>query len=552
MDRRNFGKSLIAGAVSAAIAPRALASMEGIGFGRGRLGASGGAAAAFDFYISTTGSAANTGSLSSPWDISVLTATPNSGTANGFQTQIAGKRVGLLPGTYNVYSYCQSSNAAYTLPALSIRSGTSGSPTYIGSSDASGNYSPRTATLDALNPSGGAHPTNPAPIIGQGNYDSGGHSGVGYVTIDGLIITGSYDGGVLFYGTNGPDKVNNQGGSPGCSVLNCEVYNILGTSADNISAVQFWYTNNALCQNCKLHDVTATVSTLGGAGVIMFNTIGSVVEYCTIYNSYNGINSKASQNGQQTVRYCYIEPYTSTFGSNAYSTNLQSFQSSFMAQDGSVHHNILVTHTNQVWDCTTEGTVGATATSSSGMAIYNNTIADLGTGFVNGATSFNTWGSGNSTSPAAQVSHYNNIYSATGNPGYNEEVEFSANTATTPNPIALSDYNCFQSSASATAMLGVVTTVGAGTPGATYTLSGWQANPSSYLYAGVDAHSIAQAAGFVAAASLSPSGYKLATGSPCIGTGRVGGTSGGAAIDMGAWGYDPALGAPPAIIGSNF
>ena len=53
-------------------------------------------ATTFDFYISTNGDDGNPGTVSSPWAItSLISNSPNN-------SKIAGKRVGLIAGTYNV------------------------------------------------------------------------------------------------------------------------------------------------------------------------------------------------------------------------------------------------------------------------------------------------------------------------------------------------------------------------------------------------------------------------------------------------------------------
>jgi hypothetical protein len=53
------------------------------------------AATTFDYYISPSGSDSNPGTSSQPWAITAL---------NTKQSLYSGKRVGLLDGTYNVYS----------------------------------------------------------------------------------------------------------------------------------------------------------------------------------------------------------------------------------------------------------------------------------------------------------------------------------------------------------------------------------------------------------------------------------------------------------------
>src|SRR5579872_1515131 len=79
------------------------------------------AAAPFDYYISTTGSDSNPGTLASPWAITAI---------NTKQSTYAGKRVGLLPGTYPV-SHLMGTNENVAALTLAGGSGSS-SQTYIG------------------------------------------------------------------------------------------------------------------------------------------------------------------------------------------------------------------------------------------------------------------------------------------------------------------------------------------------------------------------------------------------------------------------------------
>lgn len=130
MNRRGVMKSLIGSAVATALSPARAVILRG---GAAIL-ASG---ASFDFFISPTGSDTNAGTLASPWAITAI---------NTKSATYAGKRLGLLPGTYSVASLMGTNEA---VAALSIASGSSpAAQTYIASSDSSGNYSPRTATLD--------------------------------------------------------------------------------------------------------------------------------------------------------------------------------------------------------------------------------------------------------------------------------------------------------------------------------------------------------------------------------------------------------------------
>ncbi len=137
----------------------------------------------FDYYISTTGSDSNPGTLASPWAITAL----NSPSLRGLY---AGKSVGLIAGVYNIHSLVQAANS--TGPALCVQGGTSGSPTYIASCNASGVYTPRVAQISGdssggLN--GGSYPSSSAGLIGQGQTGATSAQSVrGNVVLDGLYL----------------------------------------------------------------------------------------------------------------------------------------------------------------------------------------------------------------------------------------------------------------------------------------------------------------------------------------------------------------------------
>ncbi len=177
VTRRNFIQAAVASALAAA-SFRARSHM-----GRGWLAPP--PASAFDYYISPTGSAANAGTLAAPWDISVFAMTPSSGTAANFQSLMAGKRIGMLPGTYPVYPYWsqQFNDGASHGSCLTVPSGTAASPTYVASCDASGNYSPRTATIDA----------HPLATTGQASVTLGVSGRVSAVTV-GTTTLITFDG----------------------------------------------------------------------------------------------------------------------------------------------------------------------------------------------------------------------------------------------------------------------------------------------------------------------------------------------------------------------
>ncbi len=113
----------------------------------------------FDYYISTTGSDSNPGTLSQPWSIKSLsgwTASQYAGSQFTAQSaanwaKLPGKRVGILPGVYDVSRLMYPAGIANG-SAFQIPGGTSSAPSYWGSSDTNGQYSPRTATLDEDRP----------------------------------------------------------------------------------------------------------------------------------------------------------------------------------------------------------------------------------------------------------------------------------------------------------------------------------------------------------------------------------------------------------------
>jgi hypothetical protein len=67
-------------------------------------------------------------------------------------------------------------------------------------------------------------------------------------------------------------------------------------------------------------------------------------------------------------------------------------------------------------------------------------------------------------------------------------------------------------------------------------ISAWRTYLGGTSISGKEAGSIIDDPEFEDATGTTPADFMLATGSPCINAGRVGGVSVGAAIDMGCWG----------------
>lgn len=455
----------------------------------------------FDYYISTNGSDSNPGTLAAPWAITSLNRT------NSNNSKIKGKRVGMLPGTYGIYSMWNSGGYGYQTPVLNLPSGSAGARTFLGASDSSGQQTIGGVNITASpsgKPGGGNPGTSSSSIamIGKDYRDTNG----GHCQIDGLVLSDCTNLIVSYY--TGTDMW----------VTNCHVYNCWGDEGNNTGAIWFGGgATNGGVQNCLIHDVTIAGSgTLHNcAGIFSEDTIGNLYEYNTIYNCNCGIYDKNQNDGGHTYRYNYIE----INGSNPYNC-LMDCAGGPSGTVSRVYNNILVIAPSTgnerfIWQGICTNGPGANPTQA--MEFYNNTCYVLsGGGFQSGVTY--------QSAGAASVKHYNNIYVSAA-PGFYDTVSFN----TSSSAIAISDYNAY--------IGGCGDHLGRGTNGApssNYTLTNWQSSFS------LDTHSLSQAsAGGVFTSpggAQNPGGYKLATGSPCEGAGSSNGTASGAAVDMGAWG----------------
>ena len=414
-------------------------------------------ASAFDYYISTAGSDGNAGTLSSPWAITSLQR------SNSNNSKIAGKRVGIISGTYAIYSHYQSS--AYNDPALHIPPGSSGSPTYVGACDSNGAYSASSVQITASpsgTPGGGLPPAGSRAIIGQYYAQAN-----GYFTIDGLRISDSTGYGVSVWNANNST-------APGITIQNCEIYNGGGDEGDNPGAIIFHGCVGATVTNCKIHDWQISGSgNHNCAGIFSFVCTGNRYSYNTIYNCNSCIYDKDSPNGGHTYTYNYLE----CNGSNPQNcfTNTGGGQA---GQVRTVHHNIFVA----------SGSAGAgilVGINDSGpnyytpyesMVFYNNTCYALNGGSYNIGLMWQSVGNG--VSPAASVKHYNNIW-VSGNPQYGTLIVNPVGGA-----VALSNFNCYTGGASSA--LGIGT---GPAPSTTYSLSSWRSAM------GQDASSISPSSG---------------------------------------------------------
>jgi len=452
--------------------------------------------ATFDYYIGPNGSDSNPGTQSQPWAITAL---------NTKQSVYAGKKVGLLDGTYNVYSLCQA--GSYSSPALRVNGGTAGSPTVVAAVNA------RQAILTAANPSGGGYPTNQCAIIGQG---SGGQPTAGNVVVDGLYLTRSMQFGATFYPSAGSSA---PGGATGTVIQNCEIYDIAGNENGNMGGVLFYYNTGAVVRNCKIHACIPTsgnVSLWDCAGIFSQECLGNVYEYNTVYDCNVAIYDKNTTAGS-TYRYNYLE-VMGTYSNSAF----EDCAGGGAGTAVTAYNNIIVSPTG-IW-----GSNAAHLPSLQKWVLYNNTFW-----YPNGA--FAGQGSAGVFLPtSATVTFYNNIVACAASGATNGPACFCDGT------VALSDYNCFQGAKSDG---GVFAISPASSPYAfkDYSIPAWQ------TYSGKDSHSQLVAIGtlFRSATLGNPASFKTLPAG-VAGAARVGGVSSGASTDPGAWGNGAAQ------IGCNF
>ena len=444
-------------------------------------------ATVFDYYIGPNGSDSNPGTESQPWAITAI---------NTKQSVYAGKKVGLLDGTYNVYSLW---TGQFTSPALRVNGGTANSPTVIAA------VNPRQAILTAANPSDGSYPTTQSAIIGQSLAEPN----PGNLIIDGLYITRAYQMGMMFYPSNGGAA---QGGVTGTVVQNCEVYDIAGWENGNMAGVYAYFQTGWIVRNCRIHHVIPTSGNIADwdcAGIFSQQCSGNLYEYNTVYDCNCGIYDKNAPNGGHTYRYNYVEITGTTYPNYA----LTDCAGGLPGQTTTVYNNILISPKAAWWAA---DAISGHFPAVQSLVFYNNTCWYGGGGFETGGAFMPTAGSG------AMVTFYNNIVACNGSSAPNGLVCFC------PGSVALSNFNCFQTSSSA--MLGLSPT---SSPYSVtqYSLANWQSTT------GLDRNSMAVPLDtlFGAVSSLSPTSYQAVPAS-IASLGRVGGVSSGAVTAAGAWG----------------
>ncbi len=445
----------------------------------------------FDHYISSTGSDSNAGTLAAPWAITSLQDT------NSNNSKMAGKRIGLIAGTYACSGLTSGSTPNdYQHPALALPQGTSTNPTYVASCNSSGIYTPRVAILDNSTSS------TTSPLIGQNPNLAG------YWTLDGLTIKGNNSTAQAFLVAgryNAFSYTNSSSAAAlGVTVQNCEIYglNITGPSGSNFGGMMMQGTNGAVIKNVKIHDIYKPADPTHCHCYEEYGSINSKISLSSFYNSSGGMDLKAGVSGAD-IGECYFYNLTGTSGAVGAIVGTD-------GAEGNPNDPSLPAAT--VHNCVFD--------SCSGIHVCDvNNVAEQNVIYFNNTT-YDTRSTSNVVADlrtsGATAQYYNNILVTTANTGG----DTYGTLALTSGGWSNVSNNCYSLH---TLSSGWGQTGASGTPYST--LAAFQASTGS-----PDANSIVASPGFVG--TITPGAgaaqFALGAGSPCLGTG-VGG------VNMGAW-----------------
>lgn len=464
---------------------------------------------AFDFYISTTGTgtASAGGTFADPWPITML----NDATA---RARYAGKRVGLLDGTYNVYSIL----SGYTDQdqyALDVDGGTSGSPTVIAAVNPP---SPSAWNVVITAKSGSTYGNvGGTPIIGQSR--SVPH--LGYLTFDGISIRGNPRHGIRIGTYNLPGTVSL---IPGITIQNCEFTDFSGLSAStglNLAQIEFNNCIGYVVRNCYFHSSVGYVANSSDhfSATESWGGVNGLYEYNTLINQAScGFMGKQSGHNGTTIRYNYIDNSSCADGGNCI-FDFSGYDSSLGNAADYIYNNVLIG--NDPVDLRNVYYSIAYATTHD-VHFFNNTIIKKG-GYST------TFGILIRIDSAYAFHHFNNIYIGVVTSDY-------AHVAINLDMTGLTDYNLFYQ-ASGTPQWSTFPNAYDNTRSYSSTLSAFTSAMGANSIGGSNAeqHSLTSDPLFVGSGANADY-YKLQSGSPAKSSGRSDGTTAGTSQDMGAWG----------------
>jgi Right handed beta helix region len=441
----------------------------------------------FDFYIATNGSDSNNGlTPATPWAITAL---------NTKRSTYAGKIVGLLDGTYNLFStLTDGSHTSVDTWALDVDGGTNGAPTII----------------KAVNPLG-------ATITGKsgstyGNASAGGtpllgHSGTtthrGYVVFDGLIITGVPRLGIRvgIYGAGSQ--------IPGVVVKNCEFTDFRGTALPaglNLECLEINNCTGAQIQNNYFHDNVGYA--VGAADhlscILVWLSDRTIIEYNTSVAA-GAIYGKENGNYGTTIRYNYVD--TSSFDITGCIQDFAGIHTDPATFDTLVYNNVLIgaQTINMIY------TLSDAEYIASNAYVYNNTCVMVASAASRGIRF---------KADAGKLKCYNNIIvdQASGDHSY---------IAVNVDGVSVVDYNLFYTSGSP--IWSTYASKTATSRDNTSSFTTYKATVSG------DSHGISGSDPLFVGTGTLADRYQLQSGSPARNAGKTGGVVGGSTVHIGAW-----------------
>lgn len=412
----------------------------------------------FDYYISTTGNDANPGTIGSPWAITALWTKAST---------YAGKRLGLLDGTYSGYNggVYNGNDYAHLIPTTAA--GTVGTRTVIGAV----NY--RSAVLTgAGGNAGGSWTRSKVNLLVQGDY----------VTVQGLDVREAGMFGIQINASNTEVFYSE------CHDINRVTYGDGGYDNQAGIVLSDSSTGTRIAHNYCHDIVTSNTTGANECGILMYHGTNAIIEYNECTDCNTGIFLKDDCNGA-TVRYNYVHGV----GRPIYYGTNNGFAFSI--------------YNNVIEDWTQDGYNRDNFAESSGTIFYNNTFAVTSAGAVGVLFVINT---GN------PITFYNNLVARSGG----SSTSYGDMTAGGNGTFALSDYNLYGTTATFHAPAGTSRTF------STYKTQ----------IGNLDAHSVNSDPTFVGGgSSVGPYQWKLSGGSAGLGAGSSDGTTGGSAVNIGAF-----------------
>jgi hypothetical protein len=443
----------------------------------------------FDFYISPSGSDSNDGlTTSTPWAITAL---------NTKRETYAGHRVGLMNGTYSTGGIPP--YAGGDSPSLGVAPGSEGDPTVIEA------VNHRAAILD--------HDGGGIACIGA--YDST----VGHFTLRGLKIINANDFSIYINRTSGRGE--------GVVIDSCELTEQEADNIDITAGIFLQALDAVQVVNCHLHDIANTTGGLRVSAILLYGTRGTVVDRCTFDGTFGGVHSKYAGgtpriDDQEThVQRCYFNEVT--VACRGFDNKDQSGP-----PPSDPPYGPFIIENNVFENC--DHVLGNDGPFSAGspVIVRNNTIYATSAGAKDGFN-LHTWQAG------CEPSFYNNIWYFGGSASWTDLRALTVSVDGSGLAYAdVVDYNCYGPSA-----MQWLTQTGYGYPytseGANYTTHTTPAEWQGATGGDDTGHSLFATEPLFTMSGSGAARFRLDDESPCIDAGRVGGLSGGAAMDMGAW-----------------